>query len=657
MKTLTRVAFPISFFLLLALMLCGFYPSPVIAAVQSRPDLVLRIHGLVPALKVVDDIAGAAGSRVSPSGLISGMLQRTGWIDSSKDIVFGAWFDPAHPDAPPVMGALVPFVSENTGFASAYHAVAKGSHYLISLPPGNPKPLSQALESALVKESRATSGRFLSMEISLSQILKDSDALVEKWSKNFKIKRGAFGAGSGESISPDQAKKIISGFVDFGKQVKRLAVGIGLNRTEVSFFMSIKGTKGSRLNRLLTKKGAPEKSRLVNLALPGNYPIRFSMHPFSHKDIIDFLNDSLGKFYKSMGIDLAATGKIMGYFTGETAGGLALKKGKGLEIAVVAVLNGKVASKPDFLKTIYIPWLIDYGKNMPGISMGAHPVARFLPHFVWEGESKVSGYRVWGVKGWFPVMPVTGKKTEKISVSIRMTVVDGLLLAASDDSRLGGLISAVAGLKPGVATGPLFKVRISARSLIKSETGGNSGTSMSGGLILTADIKDGALVFEEKMSVADIKALVASAMKRPKPQTPSVRERLRPQTGQKSLVTKKRKLAPDTPGYWINKGSLCSAYGDNIAAVRSFKKALKLDPKAVEAEFKLGVSYGVMREYDKALKYMNAALSVSPENSRYRYGRAWIYLLSGQKDKAMADMKAAAKMGNPDAIGYLERPH
>jgi len=97
-RTQSRFSFPIIF--VLTLMLCAVFPASAIAVEQSRPDMVLRIHGLAPALKVADDIAAATGMQVSPSVLLGGMLQGAAWIDSSRDIVLGAWFDPAHPDGP-----------------------------------------------------------------------------------------------------------------------------------------------------------------------------------------------------------------------------------------------------------------------------------------------------------------------------------------------------------------------------------------------------------------------------------------------------------------------------------------------------------------------------------------------------------------------------
>jgi len=95
------------------------------------------------------------------------------------------------------------------------------------------------------------------MEISLSQILKNADSRVKKWTAELEQKMPAAKPGAPPSINPEQARKMAAGFIELGKQVKRLAVGIDLNASEASFFMTVKGEAGSKLNELLTRKKSP----------------------------------------------------------------------------------------------------------------------------------------------------------------------------------------------------------------------------------------------------------------------------------------------------------------------------------------------------------------------------------------------------------------
>ncbi len=106
--------------------------------------------------------------------------------------------------------------------------------------------------------------------------------------------------------------------------------------------------------------------------------------------------------------------------------------------------------------------------------------------------------------------------------------------------------------------------------------------------------------------------------------------------------------------YWFDKGALVSTYGNNKAAVQYFHKAIVLDPNFSRAYFSQGVSYGQLRQYQKAIAQINMAIQKEPENGLYYYGRGRVYLLWGDKEKAMADIKKAADLGDEDAIEYLE---
>jgi hypothetical protein len=45
---------------------------------------------------------------------------------------------------------------------------------------------------------------------------------------------------------------------------------------------------------------------------------------------------------------------------------------------------------------------------------------------------------------------------------------------------------------------------------------------------------------------------------------------------------------------------------------------------------------------------------MSPQNGLYYYGRARVYLLAGDKDRALIDFRKAADLGDEDAQGYLK---
>jgi tetratricopeptide (TPR) repeat protein len=106
--------------------------------------------------------------------------------------------------------------------------------------------------------------------------------------------------------------------------------------------------------------------------------------------------------------------------------------------------------------------------------------------------------------------------------------------------------------------------------------------------------------------------------------------------------------------FWFNKGALLSTYGNNKVAVQYFQKAIALDPNFSGAYFSQGVSYGQLGQYPRAIAQINLALKQEPQNAMYYYGRGRVYLLWGDKAKAMDDFKKAAELGDEDALNYLK---
>ena len=106
--------------------------------------------------------------------------------------------------------------------------------------------------------------------------------------------------------------------------------------------------------------------------------------------------------------------------------------------------------------------------------------------------------------------------------------------------------------------------------------------------------------------------------------------------------------------YWFDKGALCATYGNEPAAIKFFQKAIALDPKRSGAYFTQGISYGQLDEFDKAFGLINKAIEMEPQNGLFIYGRGRVHLLAGDKEKAMADFKKAAKLDDEDAQAYLK---
>ena len=122
----------------------------------------------------------------------------------------------------------------------------------------------------------------------------------------------------------------------------------------------------------------------------------------------------------------------------------------------------------------------------------------------------------------------------------------------------------------------------------------------------------------------------------------------------KGPTTKKAKLKNSKSAeYWFRKGSLCATYGNDMAAVAYFKKAVALNPGYKGAYFSQGVSYGQLGQHAQALAAIDKAIDLDPDNGLFYYGRGRVHLLSGNQDSAMQDFKKAAELGDEDAQLYL----
>jgi len=111
----------------------------------------------------------------------------------------------------------------------------------------------------------------------------------------------------------------------------------------------------------------------------------------------------------------------------------------------------------------------------------------------------------------------------------------------------------------------------------------------------------------------------------------------------------------DSAAYWMDRGGMLATYGNYPAAVKAYEKALAIDPGKSEVYFDMGVAYGEMADFTKALTNIDKAVSLDPQNGRYVYGRGWVLLMTGRTADAMAAFAKAADMGNPDAQSFLNR--
>ncbi len=80
---------------------------------------------------------------------------------------------------------------------------------------------------------------------------------------------------------------------------------------------------------------------------------------------------------------------------------------------------------------------------------------------------------------------------------------------------------------------------------------------------------------------------------------------------------------------------------DHKAAIRNFDKALKLDPKFVDAWVRKGITLLDLREDHAAQACLNEAIRLSPNSFKARYNRGKCHLSLRNYDEAANDLGKA----------------
>jgi tetratricopeptide (TPR) repeat protein len=96
--------------------------------------------------------------------------------------------------------------------------------------------------------------------------------------------------------------------------------------------------------------------------------------------------------------------------------------------------------------------------------------------------------------------------------------------------------------------------------------------------------------------------------------------------------------------------------GDFKKAIMQFNKTIQMNPNYAEAYFSLGMTYGAMSEYDKAVKELEKAAELSNRRLVIIANLAYIYLKKGRKDKALSiinELDERSKTEDVSSFNYL----
>ncbi len=659
--------------------------SPWVCAQEpgAEPDLVITVTRLTETLDLVDQLAGGGKEGAgSPTAVLRGSLMGTAWIDPGRPVVIGVRFQNGVPSAT----ALVPFKQPNPEFRSAYHAKTGPDYYVMALPRNPEMPPTAADEAALLSAGSLPQEKLVSARIALGRLVASNSDKIEQWVAGLPGAPGEVGEGRpAPPLSPEDARIMVRNGVALLRQMTALTLAFDLNQETLSMGYEVTAAPDSRLAEVLDASG---RSVLLPGA-PTEEQITFASRSYNLPGLLGLVGEAFGDAYRQLGIDFAGLERISRRFTGEMQAGMTIGTRR-LDFGFMAVLGEDVPAA-EFLEKEYIPWLLAYGRQMGAMLEGAAAPKPAEP-IALTAESTVKGQRVLGFRVELPgavFASPAGPVAAPLPIGayeMRMTTSGRVLLAASDDARLGALIDQAGSLEPRPASGPVMTGEVdlagylsTVKTWAQQEGAGDLPPLPSlGRMVFQGDMGDGRAAFEMSLRLKDIRSLIAYARAAAPAEGASGAKRPQAASGEAAPKAPAALAAEPDPGagprpgtlkvpppreavpvredaeYWTAQAYLCTTYGNDEAAIGFFRKAIALSPESSNLYFQMGISYAELGRFPSALEAIDKAIALGGEKGLYFYGRGRVLLQSGREAEGLADIRRAAEMGDLDAIGYLE---
>lgn len=636
-------------------------PRPVQGrtASDAQPVLMLKIRDIDRILQDWEALmpAGSGDGPSAPPAMIKGMLQGTDWIDPARPVVAGMYYDGQTSS----WLVFLPFQKPNQTFQGTYGAIAGEDYYLMRFPPVPEAPLPDAQRDQLLTAAARGPEASIVVEVAAHDALQQSESEIETVIQNMAV--GSAGSSGDAPLTQEETQRLVGDLIATFKQVEILRFGFNLDPQDLLLLLDVQAMPDSYLAGVLTDQHADER-------LDGyrpDFPMQFRSRAYNVAGAMQMLGASFGQFYQKMGFDFDELAEIGKALTGEMAGGMDLDQGQ-MRFEMIYALHDAVDGD-DYLNHVYLPWFEKYNRRM-AVMMEAQTGQAVTPMYERMPDSTIAGRKVIGVRTRFPAMNPAGAQMPAAGVlqdyQTRMTAVDNLILMASSDTAITKMISQVGAFQKSPAQGPLAEFSMDMGAYLRGlksfmPDGGQSIAIPAdiGALTMHAEMQSGTLTTRTHFGVRDLQQMInlvsslstgmtttssgTTAAEDPHPAAPaaSIRESPSPDTG-------------NTPGYWMDRGGLLSAYGNYKAAAGCYRKAVALAPDMAEAYFQLGVAYGELGRYEAAVTAISQAIDRSPANGAYLYGRGRVYLLAGEEALAMKDFMEAGFLGDRDARSYLK---
>jgi len=637
----------------------GPRPVQAQAASDAQPVLMLKIRDINGMLQNWEALM-PAGSGDGPSALVAmikGMLQGTDWIDPARPLVAGMYYNGQTSS----WLVFLPFQKPNPTFQGAYGAIAGGDYYLMRFPPVSEAPLTDAQRGQLLAAAAHGSKASIVVEVAAHAALQQSESQIETAIQSMAV--GSAGSSGDAPLTQEETQRLVGDLIATFKQVETLRFGFNLDPQDLLLLLDVQAMPESYLAGVLTDRYAEER-------LDGyrpDFPLQFRSRAYNVAGAMQMLGAAFGQFYQKMGFDfdeLATIGKAL---TGEMVGGMDLDQGQ-MRFEMIYALHDAVDGD-DYLNHVYLPWFEKYNRRMAAM-MEAQTGQAVTPLYERMPDTTIAGRKVVGVRTRFPAMNPTGAQMPAAGVlqdyQTRMTAVDKLVLMASSDKAITKMILQASAFQKSPAQGPLaeFSVDLGAylrglQSLMPDTAQRIAIPADMGELTMRAEMRAGTLTTRTRVGVRDLQEMInlvsslSTGMAKASSGTAAAEEH-NPATSAAPMKETSPADTGNTPGYWMDRGGLLSAYGSYKAAAGCYRKAIALAPDMAEAYFQLGVAYGEMGRYETAVTAISQAIDRSPANGAYFYGRGRVYLLAGEEELAMKDFMEAGFLGDQDARSYLK---
>ena len=131
--------------------------------------------------------------------------------------------------------------------------------------------------------------------------------------------------------------------------------------SDLIFYSDALALKKTDLSKLFSRNAGSRTSHMDKYTPKHHINVRSASYDV--KGMMTFFNSIFGEFYKKIGLDLAEIETMAAYFTGEVAGGVSFGD-TAMDVEMIAVLNKKNKPARKFLESVYLPWIMDYGRKM-----------------------------------------------------------------------------------------------------------------------------------------------------------------------------------------------------------------------------------------------------------------------------------------------------